>query len=250
MTCPEFIRALERGEEVAEGASEECVTVVVKVESVVGVTRLVLLIVRVNAKILEEVENGYAELFPSLLDYSYVFCERLCIGLLHRSRGDLLVGRSLEVAVRGGHKDKRGAGIERLQERHQVINRAAEGLGGAILHLAKVGVAVDIVVDTAVNHDKVCTGVHIIGSSAEAEVVACLLAGLLLMGESCSADSVVVDSLEVILLFQAVVIAIFCDVGNACAFGDAVSEKVYGKSFEFHFTLPFLFSQIIGFIPK
>ena len=86
----------------------------------------------------------------------------------------------------------------------------------------------NVVVDTAVDNDQIGTRIHIVGSAAEAEVVARLLTWLLLMGNSCSADAIIVVGLQAICFFQTVVIAVFGNVGNSRTFGDTVTEEIDG----------------------
>ena len=130
-----------------------------------------------------------------------VFYKRLCVGLFHRSRRYLLVRYSPEVAVGRSHKYDRNSRVERPNQLHQVINRATEGFGCAILHLTKAGIAVNIIVDSAIDYDQIGIRIHVISSAAEAEIVACLFAGLLLVGKSCSTDSVIIGIPQIIHLF-------------------------------------------------
>ena len=78
---------------------------VVEVEAVDGIACFLVLVIGVEAEILEEVEDGNAELFSSCLDYVDVLDEGLGIRLLHWSRGDLLIRRALEVAMGGRMKN-------------------------------------------------------------------------------------------------------------------------------------------------
>ena len=136
------------------------------------------------------------------------------------------------IAVKRSQDDHGLSHIAGEQAVHQIMARAPEGRGFAVLRNAQRRVAVAIVIGAAKDHHRVGGKIHLLHAHAVVAVVT-FLRHHRLTGEARAGNAVVVGALEAEFTRQHVGEAVFHR-GRAYALGDAVAQKIDHCAFEFH----------------
>ena len=231
--CCEFA-LLKRFQKRLELCGEDLMSRVVEVEPVRRVFFLVLGEIGVDAECIVKIQHGNVKLLCGLLDDVYVSQNRHCVRAFYGAcRGDVACD-PVVTAARGGHENDRFTCVFCAQKVHEKIYRAAEGCGGGVTHFSHGSVAVDIIVDAAVDHDDVGVAVQVVCAAAEAEVVAWLFAGGLLVCQARTANAVIMCFGKLAFALQDVVVSVVFTVKDPRSLGDAVPQKVNDLTFQFH----------------